>query len=107
MKVVNKELLDMEGKPIVLGDVTMTVAKVLMNVALAPEPPKDPDKPPKNLSADDQRTWWEFAIKVNSVALNESFEVTAEQIVKIKDRLPYLYTTIITGQLAAILEGAH
>lgn len=106
MKIINKPLLDMEGNPLMAGDIKLTTAKVLMNVALAqlPVDPGKGEKPPANT---EQMDLYLLAVQLNGVAENESFELSIEQIDTLGKKMPYLYTPLIAGQVRAMIEGKH
>lgn len=99
MQIVNRELFDLNGNPIKSGDIDMTVAVVLVNCALAPTPDG------KSRSESDVASRWELALRVNKTAVGESFDVAPELIVKLKEDVLRVYTTIIAGQMLPILNG--
>lgn len=105
MKIVNRELLDMEGNPIMSGDVTMTVANVLMNCALA-QPPASPQGVPQEVpSSKESAERYELAVMLGKTGVNESFDLTLDQIAMLDKDLRRIYSTIVAGQILSILNG--
>lgn len=104
MKVVNKVLNDMEGNALPAGnDSRLTVALVLMNAALSAQSPQEPNKKP--LSGNDSVERFMFAVRMKKLAENETFDLSAEEVVQYKDELPKLYPPLVSGQVIAIIEG--
>lgn len=104
MKIVNRALSDMENNPIMAGDKPVTVALVLMNAALAQLPvdiAKGESLPGNVQQMDDYLT----AVEMSRVGINESFELSPEQFVRLSQKLPSLYPPLVAGQVRAIIEG--
>ena len=107
MKIVNKALTDMDGEPLKSGDIAMTVANILMNVALAPPQSEDPTKPPKPLKPEESMTRYELARMLHGVALNESFDVPVEQVARLQKDMGFMYAPLVAGQVNSIIEGGR
>lgn len=105
MQIVNKPLLDMNGDPIMSGEIAMTVANVLMNVALQPPPQPEQGKPPTILTSKESMQKYELGMKLNKVGVNETFELSVDEVSMLTKELPRIYIPIIAGQVAAIIEG--
>ena len=99
MKIVNKELLDMDDNPMKSGEVNLTVAEVLMNAALAP--PENPNVPRKSKEVIER---YDLALMLRKVGLNESFDLTVEQAADLQKDVLRMYATIVTGQILKALD---
>ena len=99
MQVVNKPLIDLNKAAIKSGDVELTVAVVLVNCALAPTG-NGQQRSPKDIA-----DRYELAIRLNSLKVDESFDITPELMVSLKDDLCRVYATIVAGQMLPIMDG--
>lgn len=102
MQLTNRVLNDMDGNALPAGDnQSLTLALALMNAALMPQDQSAGTKRKSN--AEVER--FMLAVRLRQVNVNEMFELTAEQIVMLKDDLPRMYPPLVSGQCIAMLEG--
>jgi len=100
VKIQNKVLVDLKGEPISAGDVSLTVATVLINCALcAPA-----DNKPR--AAKDVAGRYDLAIQLNRLAENEFIDIPVEAAAGLKDDMLRLYATIVSGPMLLVLDGA-
>lgn len=102
MQVTNRILNDMDGNALPAGEnQSLTLALALMNAALMPQD----QNARTNIKSNSEVERFMLAIKLRSMATNESFDLTAEQIVMLKEDLRRMYPPLVSGQCIAILEG--
>jgi hypothetical protein len=110
MKIVNANIVDLDGKVIKAGteglgnSLDLTVAVVLVNCALAPVPQTQQGAAPARKQTD--IAWrYDLALAVHKAKIGDEIELTPEQVVALKDDLLRLYTPIVCGQMLIVLDG--
>jgi hypothetical protein len=91
---VSTVLVQYNGKPIVDNGVEATVRDAVVNAVLVAVPG---DKPIQKFQKD------ELARKIYNV--KEEVELTAEEVVMVKERVGECFAPIVVGQVWRLLEG--
>lgn len=101
MKLQNKVLLDMDGKPMLSNETTLTVALVLMTCALSAPDPKD-EKP---RTEEEIAARHKVAEQLRNVAENESFDLPFDMAAKLRADLGRMWAVIVAGQVIRLMDG--
>jgi len=98
MQILNRDLLDLEGKNLSGVDgKPATICSVSIEALLATY------KNEVSLSGEDKLKRWELAVKLRSVT--DTVELTVEEVALIKNLVGKAYGPVIVGQTWKVLEG--
>lgn len=100
MKVKNTKLMGFDDKPLMMGDseTHATVARVLQQAALAPNPPNEVR------SSTDIIERFEFAKAMQNIGLDDEFEISLDLYNKIRPDLARIFSVVAAGQTMQAVE---
>lgn len=94
MKIkINQELKNIDGSPLMNGDNVITLKEILLSSALV------------TLKDDSTHGMQDFELSLKIQTAKDEIELTSEDVVRLKEKIKFGYTTIIVGQVNYILEG--
>lgn len=94
MKIkINQELRNIDGSTLMEGTKPILLKTVLLNSALV------------TLKDDTTHGTQDFELSLKIQKAKDEVELTSEDVVRLKEKMKFSYTTLIIGQVEYILEG--
>jgi hypothetical protein len=109
MKLKNVVLTQLDGTPApanerVTGtDEVLTLGRVLINAALSP----DTANGMKPVNSGDSVARYELAMRLYNTAIDQTFDVKNDLLMRLQNDILRLYAPLISGQIIRLFEGAR